>query len=186
MLCSVPCHWNGQLGRLSITVLSKLLWRNTQTHTTTSPCVRQVHPLCKIHFRTSSVALCTQMYRQTDKQTNYVDYLLTKYTALFLSAGGNWVSGCSNPAWVRTTNRTRQSPFSRKFRICDMFSSWLVILDHLSGFTCMVTLWYTKNVTFVHYTQGCIDHFCRLWSKASSLCPVLMKVVKNGTVNQLS
>ena len=111
-----------------------------------------VHPLCKINSGLHQLHYahkCTdrqtnkQKNKKTNKQTNkqdYIDYLLTKYTALFLSAGGNWVSGCSNPAWVRTTNRTRQSPFSRKFRICDMFSSWLVILDHLSGFTCMVTL----------------------------------------------
>ena len=131
--------------------------------------------------RALSVALCTQLYtnkqsnkkqtnkktnKQTNKQKTWLDYLLTKYTALFLRVGGNWVSGCSSPAWVRTTNRTRQSPFSRKFRICDMFSSWLVILDHLSGFTCVVITIYKKWHTSVCY-QGCIDHFCRPRLKAA-------------------
>ena len=139
-----------------------------------------------VHKQTIKQKANKQKNKQANKQKTWLDYLLTKYTALFLRVGGNWVSGCSSPAWVRTTNRTRQSPFSRKFRICDMFSSWLVILDHLSGFTCVVI------TTDTHKDIYKMTHICVLsrvhWPllqtkiKSSCICPALMlpaKVVNN-------
>ena len=167
MICSVPCHWNGQLGRLSITVLSKLLWRNTQTNTTTSPCVRQARMYTHCARYISGLHQLHYAHKCTDRQTNKLHRSpLNKVHSLILECRGELGEWLQQPSLGK--DHQQDTAVSLLQEVQNLWHVFL-LAGHFRPFVWLhlhgnIMIYKKCHIRMLY--QGCIDHFCRSWSKA--------------------